>query len=462
MSRELVLKPLHELSSLLQKGEISSEELVRATIERTEALEPELHTYITFLPEQALEQARRCDEERRRGEPRSPLHGVPVSLKDVFATAGIPTSAGAGFLREHVPEGDAEVTRRLREAGTVLMGKANLTRFTEGESGENDDFGHMKNPWNTDFSASGSSGGSAAQVATGLVALSVGSDNGGSIRNPASTCGVVGLKPTHGRISTDGMFPRIYTIDHAGPLTRTVTDAAMALQVLAGHRAGDDTARRREVPDYVASLGEPVGGMTLGIDRGYLRVAERQVLSVFESALAELSKLGCAIEEVSLPGPEEMLAVMYPIFFCEYGAAHEPWLREYPEEYGGGSRAALLVPAVQYLDAQRNRRLLQHRFAEGMKDVDLLVSPTYPIRRRPFGPLPRIGGRRISPNGVLRFTLSFDLMGLPAISIPGGFSDDGSPVGIQLAGRAWEEPRVLQAAHAYEQATGRYRQHPPI
>ena len=306
MSRELLMSPLHELSSLLERREISSEELVRAAIERTEAREPELNSYITFLPERALDQARRRDRERAQGNVNSPLHGIPISLKDVFETAGILTTAGARFLKNHTPSVDAEVTRRLDEAGCVLMGKANLNKFAGGESGANPDFGNMNNPWNLDYSPSGSSGGSAVQVASGLAALSMGSDNGGSVRNPASVCNVVGLKPTHGRISTEGMFPRAYTIDHAGTLTRTVKDAAIALNVLAGHRAGDTTTARHSVPDYVAELDGPVTGVRVGVDETLLRVAEPAVARTFDQALATLAELQMTIVDVSLPSPEEM------------------------------------------------------------------------------------------------------------------------------------------------------------
>ena len=462
MSRELLMSPLHELSSLLERREISSEELVRAAIERTEALEPELNSYITFLPERALDQARRRDRERAQGNVNSPLHGIPISLKDVFETAGIPTTAGARFLKNHTPSVDAEVTRRLDEVGCVLMGKANLNKFAGGESGANPDFGNMNNPWNLDYSPSGSSGGSAVQVASGLAALSMGSDNGGSVRNPASVCNVVGLKPTHGRISTEGMFPRAYTIDHAGTLTRTVKDAAIALNVLAGHRAGDTTTARHSVPDYVAELDGPVTGVKVGVDETLLRVAEPAVARTFAQALATLAELQMTIVDVSLPSPEEMSEVMYLIFLCEWGAAHEPWMRERPEEYGGGARGALLISAVDYLKAQRQRRVLQLRAAEAMKSVDLLASPTYPIVRRSHRGLPMVSGRQLDTMDVLRFTMPYDLLGLPAISTPAGFDGEDAPIGFQLAGRAFDEARLLRAAHAYEQATEWHSRHPDI
>lgn len=462
MSRELLYSPLHELSSLLARREISSEELVRAAIERTEALEPQLNSYITFLPERALELARGRDRERARGNADTPLHGIPVSLKDVFETAGIPTTAGARFLKNNIPAADAEVMRRLDEAGAVLMGKANLNKFAGGESGANPDFGNMNNPWNLDFSPSGSSGGSAAQVASGLAALSLGSDNGGSVRNPASVCNIVGLKPTHGRISTEGMFPRAYTIDHAGTLTRTVRDAAIALTVLAGHRPGDTTTARKDVSDYLAGLAAPVTGLRVGVDPALVRVAEPAVARAFTQALETLAELGMDVIDVNLPSPEEMSEVMYLIFLCEWAAAHEPWMRERPEEYGGGARGALLISATDYLKAQRQRRVFQLRAATALKTVDLLASPTYPIVRRSHRGLPSVSGRQLDTMDVLRFTMPYDLLGLPAISVPAGFDGDDAPIGFQLAGHAFDEARLLRAAHAYEQATDWHARHPDI
>jgi aspartyl-tRNA(Asn)/glutamyl-tRNA(Gln) amidotransferase subunit A len=451
MTRELLLRPLTELSDLLARKEVSAEELVRAAIERTEALEPQLNSYITFLPDRALGEARRLDAERARGDVRSPLHGIPMSLKDVFDTEGIPTTAGARFLSGRKPAQDAFVTRRLAEAGCVLMGKSNLNKFAGGESGENPDFGDMKNPWNLRYSPSGSSGGSAVQAATGMAALSVGSDNGGSVRNPASVCGVVGLKPTHGLIPTDGMFPRAYSIDHAGTLTRTVRDAAFSLAVLA-----------REKQDYPASLDGSLRGLRFGVDRSFVELGEPEVLSIFAGALETLAEIGGEIVDVDLPDPEEMMAIVYTIFFCEWGVAHEPWMREHPEEYDEGSRATLLIPAADYLKAQQRRRRIQARFAEAMSGVDLLVSPTYPMVRREHRMLPVVSGRRLTLDDALRYTMPYDLMGLPAISIPGGFADSDAPVGFQIAGRAFEESLVLRAAGAFERASGLTSRHPAI
>jgi aspartyl-tRNA(Asn)/glutamyl-tRNA(Gln) amidotransferase subunit A len=448
MSRELLLRPLQELSDLLDRREISSEDLVRASIERTEAIDEQLNSYITFLPERALERAREADRERARGEAKGPLHGIPISLKDVFDTAGIASTAGARFLEGRIPSADADVARRLAKAGSVLMGKSNLNKFAGGESGENPDYGDMKNPWNLDYSPSGSSGGSAVQVATGMAALSMGSDNGGSVRNPACVCGVVGLKPTHGLVSTEGMFPRAYSVDHAGILTRTVGDAALALAAL--------------TDGGLPEIDAPVKGWKLGLDRALVQLGEPAVLRIFGEVLTKLAAIGFEIVEVSLPGPEEMMPAMYTIFFCEWGVAHEPWMRSHPEEYDGGARAALLLPAAEYLKAQQQRRLFQNRYAQALAKVDLLVTPTYPIVRREHRRLPVVGGRRFTLDDALRYTMPYDLMGLPAVSLTGGFAEPDAPVGFQLAGAAFQEARVLKAARAYERATDWHERHPSI
>jgi aspartyl-tRNA(Asn)/glutamyl-tRNA(Gln) amidotransferase subunit A len=463
VSEELFYLSITELAPRLERREISCKELVQACISRTENLDRRLNSYISFLPERALAEAEEVDRAIGRGEYRGPLHGIPVSIKDLFDIAGLPTSAGARFLMKQVPEKDSVVARRLREAGTVLLGKSNLNKFAGGESGDNPDFGKMRNPWNPEFSPGGSSGGSGVQVAAGMAALSVGSDNGGSVRIPAALCGVVGLKPTHGRISMEGMFPRAYTLDHAGPLTRTVEDCAIALSVLAGHERGDPTTLNRPVPSYRQEMKKPVRGLKLGVDRKYAGLGEPAVLAAFERAVADLVALGALVREVSLPPVEALNEVMYAHFYPEWGAAHERWLRERPEEYGfSGARAALLIPAVDYIKATQRRRLLQVDYARATREVDLLATPTYPLARRPFGEYPLVAGKRLSFDDALRYTMPFDLLGLPALSLPCGFSPEGFPIGLQLVGRAFEEATVLRAAYAFEQSTDWHRRRPPM
>jgi aspartyl-tRNA(Asn)/glutamyl-tRNA(Gln) amidotransferase subunit A len=259
------------------------------------------------------------------------------------------------------------------------------------------------------------------------------------------------------------MFPRAYTLDHAGPLTRTVADCATALSILAGHRRGDTTTARRPIPDYRAEIQESIAGLVIGVDSDYASVGEPPVLDAFHDALGAITGLGASVRDVQIPSYADMREVMSTLFFPEWGAAHEPWLRERPEEYGNpGARAALLIPAVDYINAARRRRELQIAFARATKDVDLFASPAYPLARRPFGGYPDVQGKPFTFDDALRYTVPFDLLGLPAISVPSGFSAEGSPVGLQLVGRAFDEAGVLRAAFAYEQATDWHRRHPPI
>jgi len=331
LSDELAYASIAELGSRIQRREISSEEIVKASVERTQKLDSKLNSYITFLPEKALEQARKADQELRRGNYLGMLHGIPVSIKDHIDTAGIPTTAGAKFLMNNIPQKDAVVARRLKQAGAVLMGKANMNKFASGESGDNPDFGKIKTPWNFDFSAGGSSGGSGAMVAAGLVPLSVGTDNGGSIRIPAAVCGVVGLKPTFGRISLDGIFPRAYTFDHPGPLTRSVEDCAIALQALAGHDLGNSTTIRKPVPNYSKGLKQPVKPLRIGVDRKFAGFGQPAVLDRWEKALKKLEELGASIREVTIPTVEELFAVAYGLL-AEFAVSMGEIWRQRPSD----------------------------------------------------------------------------------------------------------------------------------
>ena len=301
-------------------------------------------------------------------------------------------------------------------------------------------------------------------VAAGLVPLSVGTDNGGSIRIPAAVCGVVGLKPTYGRVSMDGISPRAYSFDHAGPLTRSVEDAALALQVLAGHDPGNETTSRRPVPDYVAALAKPVTQLRIGLDRTFSGFAQPAVLSRFDAALKVLEGAGASIREVSTPDPAEWVA-LGNCFTPEFMVALRDIWRQHPTEVTPedvpGRVAGELVPAVDYIRASQQRRVLQKRFAVATKDVDVFACPWSTFEHRPFGEWPAVGGRTTTFDDALRYTFPFDLLGVPAISVPCGFSDGGFPIGLQLVGKAFDEVTVLRAAHLYEQATEWHARRPP-
>jgi Asp-tRNA(Asn)/Glu-tRNA(Gln) amidotransferase A subunit family amidase len=456
-----------ELAQALEHRHVSCVEIVQALLDRTRQLDPTLNSYITLLADSALAEAKAVDAEIAKGRYRGPLHGIPVAIKDHIDTAGIRTTAGAKSRITNVPTADAAVVRRVRQAGAVIMGKANMNKFADGESGDNPDFGRIKNPWNTQYSPGGSSSGAGAQVAAGLVPLSIGSDNGGSVRIPAALCGVVGLTPTHGRISLEGIFPRLYSLDPPGPLTRSVSDCAIALEVLAGHDAEDTTTARRSVPDYSANLGSGIKGMSIGVDRKYATVGQPHVLAAFDATIDVLRRLGATIVDVTIPSYAEMLAVGNTIAACEYSVAAAHLFREHPSDFdlakppaasGADIKAGALIPAVDYIRATQKRRLLQRDYAHSTRNVAVLLAPTYPLAPRPFGEYPK----PYTADDAIRYTFPFDLLGLPAISVPCGFSPDHMPIGVQFIGRAFDEATVLKAAYAYEQATDWHTRHPSL
>jgi aspartyl-tRNA(Asn)/glutamyl-tRNA(Gln) amidotransferase subunit A len=469
MSRDLTFLSIGQLSAEIRAHRLSCVEAVQFALERTQTLDKRLNSYITVLAEPAVNQAKELDVEIARGHYRGPLHGIPISIKDHIDTAGIRTTAGAKSRLGRVPTKDAAVVRRMKAAGAVIMGKANMNKFADGESGDNPDFGRIRNPWNTNFSPGGSSGGSGAQVAAGLVALSIGSDNGGSVRIPASLCGVVGLKPTHGRISMEGIFPRLYSIDHPGPLTRTVEDSAIALQGLAGRDAGDTTTARREVPDYGKDLRLGIRGFRIGVDRKFASVGQAEVLHAFEQALKTLTALGASIIEVTIPSYEQMSLAANTIYACETGVAEGSLYREHPADFdearppattGADIRACLMIPAVDYIRATQQRRVLQIEYARATRDTDVFVAPSYAFYQRPFDSFPKEGNHQFTEDDAFRYPMPFDFLGVPALSVPCGFSKDGFPIGVQFVTRAFNEATVLRAAYAYEQATDWHTRHP--
>lgn len=470
MTDDAAFASIEELGAQLRKRLVSCEEVVRATLERTQRLERQLNSYITLLPEHAISQARAVDAEFAAGHYRGPLHGIPLSVKDHIDTAGIRTTAGAKSRLSNIPTTDAVVVKRLKQAGAVLIGKANMNKFADGESGENADFGRIGNPWNPAFSPGGSSAGSGAQVAAGLVPLSVGSDNGGSVRIPAALCGVVGLKPTHGRVSLEGIFPRLYSLDHAGPLTRSVTDCAIALQTLAGHDFNDTTTARKLVPDYSQHLRDGLTGVNIGVDRAFTTLGERDVLAAFHHALETLRSLGASIVDVSFTGYDQCFAVGNTVSACEYSVAAASLFRDHPEDFDRASppattaadiKASAIIPAVDYIRATQQRRVLQKSFVLATKEVALMVSPTYPLAPRPYGKYPRISGHQYTFEDALHYTFVFDVLGVPALSVPCGFSQAGSPIGLQFIAKPFDEATALRAGYAYEQATEWHARRPP-
>ena len=453
---------ISELAQRLRRREISPVEITRDCLARIEKLNPALNAFITVLAEWAMEEAKTAEAEILHQQWRGALHGVPVALKDLIDTAGVRTTAASALYKDRVPLEDAEVVRRLRQAGAVIVGKNNLHEFAYGGSSLVSYFGDVHNPWDLGRVAGGSSGGSAAAVTAGLAYAAIGTDTAGSIREPAALCGCVGIKPTYGRVSSRGVIPLSASLDHVGPLAGTVEDAAIVLQAIAGYDAADITSAEVPVADYVSGLGEGVKGLRVGMPRAYFfDDLDAEVAAAMEHALAGLKSLGAELRDVKVEVPtDRMLQTAESYAYHAQNVAKTPEL--YQAETVRRIRSGEKVTAAEYI--QRRRELEQDRRAIRaiFGDVDVLVTPTMPM------PAPAIAELKANPDALrpaelrlLRNTRPFNVWGLPAISVPCGFTQSGLPIGLQIAGTNWREDLVLRVAHAYEQATAWHKRRRP-
>ena len=465
MAPELCYLTIAEAAAGIRRREYSPVDLTQACLERIQAIDGRLHSFITVTAELALEQARQSEKELASGRDRGPLHGIPVALKDLYATKGIRTTCHSRVLENWVPDHDATAAAKLAAAGAVLLGKLGMHEFAFGGPSIDAPFPAVRNPWNVDHIPGGSSSGSGAALAAGLCLGSLGSDTGGSVRHPAAHCGIVGIKPTYGRVSRYGVVPLSWSLDHAGPMARTVEDCATLLQVIAGYDAKDPVSVDAPVPDFRAGLGQDVRGIRIGVPRaGWFNEnlgVDQETMTVFEEALKAFERLGAKLVEID--GRPFALARKpnQTILVCEAYAYHEQRLQEAPERYGTSVRRRILegafLTAADYIQAQRARVALNEAIRVNFDRVDVFVAPTMARPPETFAALdPDEANRR--PN----FTNPFNLTGLPAISIPCGFTRNGLPAGLQIGGRAFEEARVLGIAHAYEQATPWHERRPSI
>jgi aspartyl-tRNA(Asn)/glutamyl-tRNA(Gln) amidotransferase subunit A len=452
-----------ETAEQLRKHALSSVELTKDFLARIGKLNPTLNAFITVTSDSALAQARQAEKEIQRGQWRGPLHGIPLALKDLIDTAGIPTTAASALFKDRVPTEDAEVVRRLKEAGAVLLGKQNLHEFAYGGSSVVSYYGAVHNAWNPDHIAGGSSGGSATAVAAGLGYGAIGTDTGGSIREPAALCGVVGLKPTYGRVSAHGVIPLSISLDHVGPITRTVSDAAVMLQAIAGYDAKDSNSANVPAPDYLSALREKPKSTRIGVPRKYFyEDLDSEVASAMEQALGVLKTISANLRELEFAVPTDLtlLAGESYAYHAEF-VAHSAELYQ-PETLRRIRTGANITPA----DLVERRRELQQARVEIRKvfeSVDVLVTPTTPI------PAPSIADMSgnldlLRPREalLLRNTRPVNMWGLPAISLPCGFTKAGLPIGLQIIGPHWGEAAVLQLANAYEQATAWHKRQPKV
>ncbi|HEX2517023.1 MAG TPA: Asp-tRNA(Asn)/Glu-tRNA(Gln) amidotransferase subunit GatA [Chloroflexota bacterium] len=487
---DLTALSVPEARRRLVRRELSATELARAVLDRIEAAEPRLRAFLTVTADEALEGARAADAALGAGDPQAtpPLTGIPVALKDLFCTRGVETTSGSLILKGFVPPFDATVVARLRRAGAVFVGKTNMDEFAMGSSTENSGFHPTRNPWDTERVPGGSSGGSAAAVAAGECLLSLGTDTGGSIRQPASLCGVAGLKPTYGRVSRFGMIAFASSLDQAGPFSAGVEGSAMALRAIAGHDPLDATSAPVPVPDYPALLQGGIKGLRVGVPREYfVSGTEPDVERLVRAAIARLEELGAEVGEVSLPSTDYGLATYYIIAPAEvssnlaryngtkYGLAvlDEPDMvlamsRTRAAGFGDEAKRRIMLGTyalssgyydAYYLKAQKVRTLIKQDFDRAFERFDVLAAPTSPTTAF------KLGEKTQDPLAMYLSdvcTLPVNMAGLPGISVPCGVDGAGLPVGLQLIGKAFDEATLLRAAYTYEQSTDFHRQRPPL
>jgi len=469
---------ISELAPLLRRKKISPVELIQNYLEKAKRFNPHLNAYITLTEDQALADAARAEREIHQGQYRGPLHGIPFSIKDNLSTAGIRTTAGSKILADWVPDFDASAVQRLKDAGAILLGKTNMHEWALGGTTINPFYGTTHNPWNLDYIAGGSSGGSAAAVAAELCLASIGTDSAQSVRNPASMCGIVGLKPTYGRVSQYGTVAGTgaYSTNHTGILTRTVEDCAVVLQAIAGHDPKDPLSANAPVPNFSISVGKPVRGIKVGILRGYFdEFIAQEVAANFSQAVAAFNSLGMETEEVTTPHLGLIPAIKVCTSRVENAAAHDPYLRTKAHEYSKATLhsyiSALLTPAATYVMAQRARRIVCDEFDDLLKRVQLLILPTIGF------PVPTIeqcqegyvefDGRKLprqDARGGLESLccIPFNVTGLPAISVCCGFSKSGMPIGLLIVAGSFQEPLLFQAAYAYERESEWHQRRPTL
>jgi aspartyl-tRNA(Asn)/glutamyl-tRNA(Gln) amidotransferase subunit A len=456
-NQELLFKPAREIASELRARTISAVELVELLLDRIAETDNSVKAYTTVSVDDARRQAAHADRELLQGHDRGPLHGLPVSIKDLIDVEGVTTTYGSAIFKDHVPAADATVVTRLRQAGAVIVGKTNTHEFALGGVTP-----PTRNPFDLDRIPGGSSGGSAAAIAAGSALLSLGSDTGGSIRIPASYCGVIGLKPTYGLVSRTGVFPESWSLDHIGPITRHVDDAAMLLSAIAGHDPSDHTTpQTTPTPgQYSATIGQGAHGLTVGIPTNhFFDDLEPEVDNSVRGAISHLETQGATIEEVALPDLPEILGAHTAIDLAEITTNHRRLYAHHANEYRSDSKrfieSGFYVHVTTYIDALRARpRLLTHTL-EAMRHVDMVATPSQPIAA------PRIGEETATINGVqqdllfamVRLLAPFNLTGLPALSICCGHTPGRLPIGLQLVGKPYQEATLLSAAHSYQTST---------
>jgi aspartyl-tRNA(Asn)/glutamyl-tRNA(Gln) amidotransferase subunit A len=470
-TNELVFKSARELGSLIKSKQVSPVEVVQACLDRIDDLNPKLNTFITITKDEALQRARQAEKEIRGGKYLGMLHGIPYAPKDIFATKGIRTTNGSKVTADWIPDYESTVTDRLNKAGAILLGKLNLSEFATGSSVLSG-FGPVRNPWHTDYSPAGSSSGSGAALAAHLVPLATGTDTGGSIRGPAAANGVVGLKPTYGRVSRYGVTTLSWTLDHAGPMTRTVADNAMMLQVMAGADPKDSSCKPEPVPDYSKALTGNIKGLRIGVPSFYFEGVQPEVEKTVRAAIQTLADMGAIVKEVELPHAKYAGTVQLTVAIAEAAAFHEKRLREKAHLLDPVAReyweTANFIPATDYIKAMRARTLIMQEMADAFTKCDVMAVPANAGLPNKIES-PETAKSTIKPGSksepIRRGSTALgNVTGLPAIVIPCGFSTTQPvfPITIQFYGKPFDEFTLFRVSHAYESSSDWHKRRPPL
>jgi aspartyl-tRNA(Asn)/glutamyl-tRNA(Gln) amidotransferase subunit A len=466
---ELSQLSISELSRLIRRGELSSVELTEETLRRIEQHAPNHNAFISPDLEAALAGAKACDAQRAQGDELGPLHGIALAHKDMFYIAGRTTTCGSVIRRNYQPDITATVLHRLEGAGAIYAGGLNMSEFAAGPTGHNEHYGNCRNPWNRAHITGGSSSGSGAAVAARIVPGALGSDTGGSVRLPAAMCGVVGLKPTYGLVSRYGAMPRAWSLDCVGPLTRTVEDNALLARTIAGHDAMDASTHPASVPDYVGELAKGAEGLVVGIPaRYFFDDLAPSLENALHASIDVLREAGAEVMEIDLPEVESLFALGDTISKCEAATIHKRWMQTMPEAYGKHTytrvEAGFHVPATRYLEALSLRQVHLQRFLdEVFARVDAIFSPVIPMEVPTIEETDHHGASAVPGlvANVTRLTRPINYLGLPGLSIPCGFTDNGLPAAFQLIGAPFSESRLYRLGHAYQQSTDWHHRVPP-
>ena len=462
---EICYLTIVEIAAALRRKDISPIQLTDALLARIEILDGKLHSFITLTADLARQQARQAEQELQSGTDRGPLHGIPIALKDLYMTQGIRTTCHSAVLENWVPEVDASTFTKLRGAGAILLGKLGMHEFAFGGPSIDAPFPAVRNPWNTDHIPGGSSSGSGAALAAGLCYGALGSDTGGSIRTPSSHCGIVGIKPTYGRVSRYGVVPLSWSLDHAGPMARSVEDCAILLHAIAGFDAKDPASADVAVPNFHSGLRGGIKGLRVGVPRSSWfddnLGLHPETEAVFNQSLEVLKRLGATISDIDGKSFSLARKANQTILVCEAYAYHEKTFQETPMKFGTSVRRRMLegafLSAADYLTAQRARAVLNEQIAANFAKVDVFAVPGAPRPPEAFATMDP-NEQNLRPN----FTNPFNLTGLPAVSVPCGFTDGNLPAGLQIVAPPFEETTALRAAYAFEQATEWHKRRPVL